>query len=54
MSLSNRSCENCPPFFLSPRFANTLNHSQFVLGMLDHSQSELIMATTGCDITFSR
>jgi hypothetical protein len=34
MSASNRSCENLPPFFLSPRLANTRNQSQLVLGML--------------------
>lgn len=34
MSLSRRSCENLPPFFLRPRFAKTLNHNQLVLGML--------------------
>lgn len=34
MSLSRRAWENLPPFFFSPRFANTLNHNQFVLGML--------------------
>lgn len=52
MSLSNRSCENCPPFFLSPRLANTLNHSQFVFGMLDHSQSKLIMAREALVLLF--
>lgn len=35
MSLSSRCWENCPPFFLSPRLANTLNHNQLVFGMLD-------------------
>lgn len=54
MSLSSRSWENWPPFFLSPRLANTLNQSQFVFGMLDHGQLKLITTRAASDITFSR